>query len=87
MTSDQTWGQILLVVIEINQLIPHLVIPVAMFVIPMGKLRQNNKVNLQETLIDEDEDLSDSSDMVQRRITKSILTRSTPTKEDLDDNF
>lgn len=85
MTSDQFWGQFLLVLIEINQLIPHLIIPIAMFVIPVGKLRQNNKIDLQETLID-DEDLSDASDIVQRRITKSILNRSSPSKEDLDDN-
>lgn len=86
LTSDQFWGQFLLVLIEINQLIPHLIIPIAMFVIPVGKLRQNNKIDLQETLIDDDEDLSDASDILQRRITKSILSGPTHSKEDLDDN-
>jgi hypothetical protein len=39
LTSDQFIGQFILVLIEINQLIPHLVIPIALFIIPVRKRR------------------------------------------------
>lgn len=55
LTSDLIWGQFLLVLIEINQLIPHLIIPVALFIIPAGKLSNKDKITLEKTLIDEEE--------------------------------
>lgn len=36
----------MLVVIEINQLIPHLIIPIALFVIPVKKYRRSREVHL-----------------------------------------
>lgn len=36
-TSDYFLGQFVLVLIEINQLLPHLVIPLAIFIIPMRR--------------------------------------------------
>lgn len=75
LTSDKFWGQFLLVLIEVNQLIPHLIIPVALFVIPVGNLRKSHKVDLQETLIEEDDDLSEASERAQRIISSSILSK------------
>lgn len=51
-TSDYFIGQFVLIIVEVNQLIPHLVIPVALYVIPFKKLRRTSDINLQETLID-----------------------------------
>ncbi len=45
-TSDYFIGQFVLVIVEINQLIPHLVIPVALYVIPVRKLRRTSDINL-----------------------------------------
>ena len=55
LTSDQFMGQLLLVLIEINQLIPHLIIPIAFFIIPVSRHSNRNNVDLQETLLEEDE--------------------------------
>lgn len=51
-TSDYFVGQLVLVIVEVNQLIPHLVIPVALYVIPFKKLSRTSEINLEETLID-----------------------------------
>lgn len=51
-TSDYFIGQFVLVIVEINQLIPHMVIPVALYVIPIKMLRRTSDINLQETLLD-----------------------------------
>lgn len=34
-TSDYFLGQLVLILIEINQLLPHIIIPIAIFVVPM----------------------------------------------------
>lgn len=39
-TSDYFLGQLVLILIEINQLLPHIIIPIAIFVVPM---RSKNK--------------------------------------------
>lgn len=77
-TSDYPLGQVVLVIVEINQLIPHLVIPVALYVIPVRSNRSSTEVFLQDTLLEEDdeEQTSHSDTAIQRRISRSILTRS-----------
>ena len=68
-------GQILLVLIEINQLIPHIVIPIALFVIPVGRKGIGRKITLEQTLLEEDEEEEDDhGDMIQRRISRSIVS-------------
>jgi hypothetical protein len=52
-TSDLIIGQIILVIVEINQLIPHLVIPIALYVIPAKVSRKNCEFNIKETLLSE----------------------------------
>lgn len=52
-TSDQFIGQFILILIEINQLIPHLVIPIALYIIPVRKRRLSVDLKLAETLIEE----------------------------------
>lgn len=47
-------GQVILVIVEINQLIPHLIIPIALYVIPVKTIRKSADLSLQETLILED---------------------------------
>ncbi len=76
-TSDFWIGQFVLVIVEINQLIPHLVIPVALYVIPIKKLRKTADIDLHSTLIDfEDQDDDTHSDTaIQRQISNSILYR------------
>jgi hypothetical protein len=79
-TSDYAVGQIVLVIVEINQLIPHLIIPIALYVIPINKLRKTTDVFLKETLIDfEDDDDEDthSDTAIQRRISSTIINRKT----------
>lgn len=46
-TSDYLLGQIVLVIVEINQLIPHLVIPIALYVIPIESNRRSTEVFLE----------------------------------------
>jgi hypothetical protein len=77
-TSDDPLGQIVLYIVEINQLIPHLIIPVALYVIPFKKNRKSTEVFLEETLIepDEEDETHHSDTAIQQRISKSILTRS-----------
>lgn len=77
-TSDYPLGQVVLVIVEINQLIPHLVIPIALYVIPIKSNRSSTEVFLQDTLLEEDdeEQTSHSDTAIQRRISRSILTRS-----------
>ena len=77
-TSDYPLGQVVLVIVEINQLIPHLVIPIALYVIPIKSNRRSTEVFLEETLIEDDdeEQTSHSDTAIQRRISRSILTRS-----------
>lgn len=45
-TSDYAIGEIVLVIIEINQLIPHLIIPIALYVIPVRRNRKSTDVIL-----------------------------------------
>jgi hypothetical protein len=84
-TSDFWVGQFALVVVEINQLIPHLVIPIALYVIPIKKLRKTLDVNLEETLIefeDEEDDGNHSDTAIQRRISNTLFRSiSSPKKE------
>lgn len=56
-TSDYAAGQIILIFAQINQLLPHVVIPIAMYVVPLQKASRKNKdIMLEQALIDEDED-------------------------------
>jgi hypothetical protein len=82
LTSDYFLGQLVLVVVEINQLIPHLVIPIALFVIPVKKRRSTNDVFLQEMLFDEGEEDEFNNTAIDRRIASSILSRSTSSIKD-----
>lgn len=60
LTSDYGFGQFLLILIEINQLIPHIVIPVALYIVPFQKMNRSSKdYNLESTLIEEDNDSDD----------------------------
>lgn len=46
-TSDYAFGQIVLIFSEINQLLPHVVIPIAMYVIPRSRLSRRVDVKLE----------------------------------------
>lgn len=41
-TSEKPIGQIVLVISEFNQLLPHIVIPIAMYLVPFRRLRRIN---------------------------------------------
>jgi hypothetical protein len=84
LTSDYFLGQLVLVVVEINQLIPHLVIPIALYVIPVKKRRSINDVFLQETPFEEDEE-DEHNTAIDRRISCSILSRSSSNIKDKQD--
>ena len=61
-TSDQPIGQVILVVSEFNQLLPHIVIPIAMYLIPLERLsRKNKSFHLNTGLIDEHGDSDDEN--------------------------
>ncbi len=42
-TSDYALGQVVLIFAEINQLLPHVVIPIAMYVVPLQKMSRKSK--------------------------------------------
>lgn len=42
-TSDYAFGQVILTFAEINQLLPHVVIPIAMYVVPLQRMSRRNK--------------------------------------------
>lgn len=81
-TSVSGFGQALLVIGEINQLLPHIVIPIAMYLIPLRKLGRSNKsFHLNEKLIDSNDGLSDEDeldfgeDLVQDKVTSLLSSR------------
>ena len=74
LTSDQAMGQFLLVLIEINQLIPHIIIPIALFVIPVGRQSSGRRIILEQTLLEDEEGDDDHGDMIQRRVSRSIVS-------------
>lgn len=43
-TSDYFLGQLMLIMIEVNQLLPHIIIPLAVFIVPMKT--KTKKVNI-----------------------------------------
>jgi hypothetical protein len=44
-TSDYSFGQFILVLVEINQLIPHIIIPIALYIVPIQRGgRKNPKI-------------------------------------------
>lgn len=45
-TSDRFIGQAMLVLIEINQLLPHLIIPVALYIIPVKRSSKSSDLHL-----------------------------------------
>ena len=51
LTSDQALGQFMLILIEINQLIPHLIIPIALYIIPIKNTRKSTELNFNSTLL------------------------------------
>lgn len=80
LTSDNAIGQFLLVLIELNQLIPHVVIPVALYVIPVKTVKHT--IKLEEELVDDEE--IDQSEEIQRRVSNSIMTRSNSSLKSMD---
>lgn len=59
-TSDSASGQIVLVISEFNQLLPHIVIPIAMYLVPLRKMRRRNSSFVLNTkLLDNSADSSD----------------------------
>lgn len=45
-TSDFAIGQIVLIFAEVNQLLPHVVIPIAMYVVPLQKITRSKSIKL-----------------------------------------
>lgn len=45
-TSDHVEGQVILVFQSINELLPHVVIPIAMYVIPLRKIDRSKSITL-----------------------------------------
>lgn len=45
-TSSSLFGQAVLCLIEINQLIPHVIIPVALYVVPLQKSLTSSQLSL-----------------------------------------
>lgn len=46
-TSDYASGQVILIFSEINQLLPHVVIPIAMYVIPLRRMTKTKDIKLE----------------------------------------
>jgi hypothetical protein len=68
-TSDYVLGQLMLVMIEVNQLLPHLIIPLALFTVPMKSKRKLINFGIDSTSLssyynddDDDDDDTDSRD-------------------------
>jgi hypothetical protein len=64
-TSDYFLGQFMLILIEVNQLLPHIIIPLAVFMVPMkAKTKKLNidTENLSLSTYDDEIDEVDSRD-------------------------
>lgn len=46
LTSDTVSGQLVLIFSEVNQLLPHVVIPIAMYVVPLQRMRSTKEFTL-----------------------------------------
>lgn len=53
-TSDSVAGQIVLVIESFNELLPHIVIPIAMYIVPLRK--RSKSIRFNSALLDEDEE-------------------------------
>lgn len=73
-TSDSVAGQIVLVIESFNELLPHIVIPIAMYIVPLRKMSKSIKFN--SALLDEDqEDSSKDEQQNQQRISTMLSSR------------
>ena len=80
-TSNKALGQIVLVISEFNQLLPHIVIPIAMYLVPLRRLRRiNDSFHLQTKMLDEDnssdgDGVDFEEDLVQSRVSSLLNSR------------
>lgn len=78
-TSDYVLGQIVLISIEINQLLPHLIIPLAVFIVPMKSKHRKVQIgkmdekNISSLYSDEDDDIDTRDDFITSRVS-SVLS-------------
>ena len=64
-TSDYFLGQFMLIMIEVNQLLPHIIIPLAVFMVPMKTKTKKLNIdteNLSLSTYDDEIDEVDSRD-------------------------
>lgn len=74
LTSDYLIGQILLILESLDQLLPHIVIPFAMYVIPLRKMSASMIVIDSEKEDDSDDD-SQAEEKVQNRLSSVLTSR------------
>lgn len=74
-------GQAVLVLIEINQLLPHLIIPLAVFVVPMkSKTKrlyfETDQKSLSSLTKDDDDEVDSRDDYIKGKVSSTISERS-----------
>lgn len=80
-TSDYFLGQFMLIMIEFNQLLPHIIIPLAVFMVPMKTKTKKLNIdteNLSLSTYEDEHDEVDSRDEIIKSKISSVISDKSP---------